>query len=166
MTSPVPPLYAEPVANIVSMWRHTLMGSMLLLCGCDNYPRDVADTGKRVAASKTIQVGLLAGPYSDHQKRLIHAYLAALRNRTGSTPVLRMDETEVLLARLEEGKLDIVIGRLADDSPWIDDVTLLDPLEKQRVGSRTLGLRPIARNGENHWIALLESVARDQGAVR
>lgn len=70
-------------------------------------------------------------------------------------------DQERLLAQLEEGELDLVAGQFAEDSPWIADVTLIEPLTEQTVGQRKVGLTLVARNGENAWIGLLERTVRN-----
>ena len=72
--------------------------------------------------------------------------------------------TERLLSRLEEGELDLVVAEVATDSPWRRDVAVLEPLSRRRAGGRVLALSPVARNGENRWIGLLEVEARDMAA--
>jgi hypothetical protein len=55
----------------------------------------------------------------------------------------------------------MAIGEVAKDSPWLDDVAVIEPIAERRVGDRQLGLSAIARNGENRWVMLLEQHARD-----
>ena len=58
-----------------------------------------------------------------------------------------------------------MIGAFAEDSPWGTDVAILEPLSKRAVGGRVIGLAPVAANGENRWIGLLERTIRDQAAA-
>ena len=73
-------------------------------------------------------------------------------------------KVEALFAALEKGDLDLVVTEVADDSPWLTEVAVIDPLSRRRVGERLLGLSPVARNGENRWVALLERQQRDMQA--
>lgn len=59
-----------------------------------------------------------------------------------------------------------MIGDFADDSPWADHVALIEPLSSRKTGERSVGLTPVARNGENQWIGLLEQQARDLKAAQ
>ena len=67
---------------------------------------------------------------------------------------------ESQLARLEEGKLDLVIGEFIADSPWATSVAIIEPLATRRSDKRRFELAPAARNGENRWIALVEREVR------
>ena len=78
---------------------------------------------------------------------------------TGATPQLKQGASEPLLIELEEGRLDLVVGPLSPESPWVSRVTLLQPIGETLEPQR-LALTPIARNGENRWIMLLEAEAR------
>ena len=139
------------------------LGAMLvLLGGCGDYPRDVAHTSDRVKASGVIRVGLVAGGDADTAR----AYIARVERATGARARATTGASEHLLARLEDGQLDLVLGPFAKDSPWADDVALLDPIDGKRIGQRTLGLTPVARNGENRWIMTLEHEARALGTAR
>ena len=143
--------------------RAALAASMLLLAACGSYPRDIEGTRDRVERSRVIHVGIfqsvLAGP--DRQRALL--YLDRLQRATGASPQAIAGGAEPLLARLEAGELDLVIGDVARDSPWIDAVAVIEPLAEHEVGGRAIGLSPIARNGENRWILLLEALVRDTG---
>jgi hypothetical protein len=78
---------------------------------------------------------------------------------SGAAPVLKEGAAEPLLLELEDGKLDLVIGPLSPESPWVSRVALLRPIG-ETVAPQHLLLTPIARNGENRWIMLLEREAR------
>ena len=84
---------------------------------------------------------------------------ARVARATGATPRLEEGASEPLLIALEEGKLDLVIGPLSPESPWVSRVALLEPIG-ETVTPQRLSLTPIARNGENRWIMLLEAEAR------
>jgi hypothetical protein len=43
---------------------------------------------------------------------------------------------------------------------------VIESLAERPLGERRVGLSPIARNGENRWIMLLEREARDLRAGR
>ncbi len=89
------------------------------------------------------------------------AYLSRLAAATGARARIRQGASETLLADLEHGELDLVLGEFAGDSPWRADVAILEPLSTRKVGRHRIGLSPVARNGENAWIMLLERLARD-----
>ena len=62
----------------------------------------------------------------------------------------------------KSGRAEVVEGRLGPvgpDSPWKNRVAILQPLGESLEPPR-LVVVPIARNGENRWIMLLEREAR------
>lgn len=136
----------------------TLAICIVLACaGCD-YPRDADGTTNRVRSSATIHVGLAAFAPPDTQ--LARRFLAAMERASGANAQIERASAEALLARLEAGEIDLVLGEFAEDSPWIDDATLIEPLTRRIVGGRVVGLAPITRNGENQWISLVERTVR------
>ena len=139
-------------------WRLALCAA-LALAGCDRLPRDPDGTLDRVRAEKSFRVGLIAAgdrPIGDGRTR---AFLAGIARATGAQPVLKLGASEPLLIELEEGQLDLVVGVLSPESPWLGRVALLQPIG-ETVSPQHLQLTPIARNGENRWIMLLEREAR------
>ena len=122
------------------------LGAMLvLLGGCGDYPRDVAHTSDRVKASGVIRVGLVAGGDADTAR----AYIARVERATGARARATTGASEHLLARLEDGQLDLVLGPFAKDSPWADDVATDpdDPRFSLSLGGHpffVIGLHPLA----------------------
>jgi hypothetical protein len=135
-----------------------------LLPACGAVPRDIDGTSERVRAAGIIRVGLIAGPATARDRALTGAYLGRLRRATGAAPRITSGAAEPLLAGLEAGGLDLVLGEIATDSPWASDVAVIEPLAERGIERRRIGLSPIARNGENQWIMLLEREARDMKA--
>lgn len=144
----------------------SLVPGLLLLAGCDNYPRDVAGTADMVRAQRIVRVGLIASERAAADRPLISAYLERLGRATGASPRFVAGSAEPLLLRLRAGQLDLVIGEIAEDSPWVADVAVIEPLAERDLGGRKVGLSPIARNGENRWVMLLEREARDLKGAR
>ena len=137
---------------------------LLALSACGSYPRDPDGTLDRVRASHVFRVGLI--PTAPGADARAPAFLAAVTNATGARPVTVTGGAEPLLLELEAGKLDLVIGELADDSPWVDRVSILDPLAERTTPSGRVTLHPIAKNGENAWIMLLERQRRLVGGPK
>jgi hypothetical protein len=132
----------------------------VLTPGCSNFPRDPEQTLERVRATKQIQVGVVAGG-SAGDDALAQALLKRLEQETRASSQVAAGETEPLLARLEEGDLDLVIGHFKAKSPWTKQVTLGPPLRRHGSGKREVVLAPVMANGENAWIALVERQARN-----
>ena len=141
-----------------------LAAGAVLLASCGAYPRDIDGTRERVEAGHVMRVGIFQGSLAGPDRALAAAFLARLSRATGAEPRLVTDAAEPLLARLEAGELDLVIGEIAEDSPWLTDVAVIEPLSEHSLGERTVGLSPIARNGENRWVMLLEREVRDMRA--
>jgi len=139
-------------------WRLAFFAA-LTLAACDRLPMDPDGTLDRVRAERRFRVGLIAtgdAPVGAERQRL---FLNRVARATGATPFLKEGASEPLLIELEEGKLDLVIGPLSPESPWVGRVALLEPIGETMAPQR-LALTPIARNGENRWIMLLEAEAR------
>lgn len=128
---------------------------ILALAGCGYLPRDPDGTLERVKAERVYRVGLIA----DGQPPVVAleeaAFLASVSRATGARPELRQGASEPLLLDLQDGKLDLVIGKVAPKSPWVQEVAILKPIGEM-VAPQHLVITPIARNGENRWIMLLE----------
>ena len=139
-----------------------LVGLLAALAGCDAYPRDMAGTLDRVESQKVVRVGLIGHPGGEADRALTFSFLARLARATGASPQIVAGSAEPLLLQLDADRLDLVIGEIAPDSPWIAEVAVIEPLAVRPVGDREIGLSPIARNGENKWIGLLERLVRDQ----
>ena len=139
-------------------WRLALC-SALTLAACDRLPMDPDGTLDRVRAERHFRVGLIATGDSPVGAERQRVFLARVARATGSAPLLQEGASEPLLIELEEGKLDLVIGPLSPESPWTGRVALLEPIGETATPQH-LALTPIARNGENRWIMLLESEAR------
>jgi ABC-type amino acid transport substrate-binding protein len=125
------------------------------LSACANFPTDPDSTLDRVRSSHVFRVGIIAGGWAGPQQ----AFLAGLSKATGARPQLFVGPAELVLTDLEAGKLDLVLGAVAPDSPWAAEVSFLQPIGEQ-PGERRLLLIPMAKNGENAWIMLVERQAR------
>lgn len=128
------------------------------LAACGPYPRDVAGTLDRIEAGDRFRVGLAEMRAADRAAAL--AFVSRIERATGAGARIDTGPAEAQLARLESGRLDLVIGEFAEDTPWAAEAALIEPLSRRRVGERTLGLSPVAAHGENRWIALIEREVR------
>lgn len=134
---------------------------LLFLAACGSFPQDTERTLDNIEHSRRIRLGLTELEPSDRAKA--RAYIARLERITGARAEYFAGPAETQLAALENGDLDLVIGEFAEDSPWLTDVALIEPIAQRTVGERKVGLAPVAANGENRWIGLLEKAVRDQG---
>ena len=134
--------------------------------GCSDYPRDIDGTLDRIRETGVLRVGAAALPPED--QALARAYLARLERATGARARVVSATPEYQIALLEDGRLDLVLGEFADDTPWLAEVAVVEPLSERVVGKRVVGLAPVAANGENRWIMLLEREVREMrgGAPR
>jgi hypothetical protein len=139
--------------------------SLLLVChalsACGSLPRDPDGTLDRVRAQHLVRVGLIADGGDPVGDRESAAFLQRVGAATGARVALRKGASEPLLLDLNAGRLDLVIGTLSPDSPWASEVAILKPIAEP-VAPQHLVVTPIARNGENKWIMLLE---RERDAV-
>jgi hypothetical protein len=134
-----------------------------LACAGCHYPRDIGGTADTVRKNGTIRIGL--APSEQSEDAAARRFVSALERATDARARFERAPAEALLARLETGDLDLVLGDFAEDSPWLDDAALIEPLSRRIVGERVIGLAPVARNGENAWIGLVERTVRDNGGA-
>ena len=127
-----------------------LLFAALVLASCD-LPRDPGETENRVRAGGVIRLGVIEGAAIDPAAERALARLAA---ETGAQVRRRAGTGETLLPDLRNGRLDLVYGRFADDSPWRTHVHFGAPLgggnDAQASRQRP---RFAFRAGENGWIA-------------
>lgn len=136
-----------------------LLALSLLLTACADYPRDLEGTSQTITTRKTMHIGIVAGPTSGTARR--QAFIAKLTNITGARAIIVTGSAEPLLLDVGSGKLDLVVGEFSKETPWIDEVAVIEPIDKRMVGENEIDLVPIARNGENRWVMTLEKAVRD-----
>jgi hypothetical protein len=131
------------------------------LVSCSDFPKDANSTLERIRTERAFRVGLDSPSGKGDPDRAVEQFIGRIGGAAQASPELVRGETEVLLTALEEGRLDLVVGRFEKKSPWAARVTFGPPLRKERQGKAELLLRPAMQNGENAWIALIEKQARD-----
>jgi hypothetical protein len=137
---------------------------LLALAGCSYLPRDPEGTLERVRAERRVRIGVMTAPQTDFGTAPA-AFAGRIARATGARPEIRTGASEPLLLDLQAGRLDLVLGMVAPESPWRSEVAMLRPIAEQVDGNHIL-LTPIARNGENAWIMLLDREARAERAAR
>jgi hypothetical protein len=139
--------------------------ALALCASCDGIPKDPDGTLDRVRADQQYKVGIIASGEpigADRQRLFLNRVSAAAQAR----PALETGAAEPLLAKLEEGELDLVLGPMAPHSPWSKMVTFLPPLGEQVTREGHIHVIAAARNGENAWITLLDAEATKVTAIR
>jgi hypothetical protein len=134
---------------------------MAMLAACQDYPRDIEGTLDHIRAERVMRVGLIAGEAETRDRVAISAYLDRVGRAAGARAEITRGAAEPLLLKLDHGQLDLVIGDMTEKSPWIADVMVIEPIAEAMLGKDRILLSPIARNGENRWIMLLERAVRD-----
>lgn len=127
---------------------------------CAQFPRDPDSTLERVQNEGSYRVGVMTLGRGAVRPEVVHL-LRRISSNTHASPEVSSGDSEVLLRRLEEGSLDLVIGRFEKSSPWAQRVTIGPKLRRVRQGKAEWHLAPAMRNGENAWIALVEREARN-----
>lgn len=152
------------------------LGAMLalgsvLVAGCSEpeFPRDPEDTLLRVMDGEVL-VGVSEnephtevaddGSVSGTEVDIITAWAATL----GAEVVWSHDAESELMAQLKEGEVDVVIGGLADDSPWTTHAAFTRPYA-EAVGpdGKPVKLVIATRLGENALLSNLERFLIDEG---
>lgn len=132
-----------------------------LLTACD-MPRDASDTENGIRERGSVLLGEVEGVDPDPaSRRALDRAAASLGASVTRVP----GHGEELLEALEEGKVDLVFGEFADDSPWAANVHLGEPAgyDGKRAKSQRVP-RFAFRNGENGWITRMEDMARRERA--
>jgi ABC-type amino acid transport substrate-binding protein len=128
-------------------------------------PKDTDGTLERVRAAREFRVGLILGGPRGALDPRARALLERVGRAAGARPRLIGGDAEPLLARLEEGELDLVVGRFTKTTPWATLVSLTPPLATEKQGRTEIILAAAMANGENEWISLLEREARQLPGV-
>lgn len=128
----------------------SLIALMLLLPACGALPRDADGTTDRIERSRTMRVAVLPKtPDAGPALTLLQGYAAQHGARLAHFTL----HGEHALHELEEGRIDIVVGHFAKNSPWRADVSLSKPIAQGEPGDgRRPVLRLARRNGENALI--------------
>lgn len=132
---------------------------VLMLASC-GLPKDAEGTLDAVRAAHRIRVGFIAEGAAPLPRPEAAALLRRLAAATGARPVAVTGDAEPLLSRLEDGDLDLVLGRFTRKTPWRTLVTLSPPLATEKQRDTEIVLAAAMRNGENEWVALVEREAR------
>ena len=122
----------------------------LALGGCDDFPNDIAATMDEVTETGVLHAGIVAGGRSEADERSLAEKIA---DAAGAEAEMESGSAEVLLHQLEEGELDIVVGKFAKASPWNGRVALTEaPNPEWEPARHEPVLRAAVRNGENRWL--------------
>lgn len=120
------------------------------LGGCGDMPRDPERTEALVRESGTIRLGWVEGTPPDAKALEVLGHVA---RSTGARVERSVADSEHLLSELEHGKIDLVYGRFAQDSPWATKVHLGQALGWRAAPPKHVEAPRFAfRNGENGWI--------------
>lgn len=130
---------------------------VIALAGCGDIPRDPERTEALVRESKTIRLGWVTAAPPDAKGLEV---LAEVEQATGARIQSKQGDSEMLLRELEEGKIDLVYGHFAMDSPWMKQVHLGKALGWRAEPPKHVAAPRFAyRNGENGWIMRVEKLA-------
>lgn len=105
---------------------------LALLTGCASIPRDPDGTLEQVSSTGELRVGVshhppwtdvTTDPPTGSEVELVTAWAESL----GARPTWRVDGEEALVAALERGDVDVVVGGLTDKSAWSSKVGMTRP---------------------------------------
>jgi hypothetical protein len=137
------------------------MTGLVLLCGCDGFPRDPGETSQRVVREKAFRVGFVAPEISGEAP--VSRLIRQLEKATGARSEVVPGSGEALLARLQSGEVDVVVGRFQAGSPWASEISRGPALSASGAPENRLELKAAMRNGENRWIMQVERASRVVG---
>lgn len=139
--------------------RISLIAAMMLVVlagGCD-FPRDPERTTEHVLERGSIKVGLVGGDAVADARALAERVAGA----TSARAEIIGGVAEDLLPRVENGELDLVVGRFAANSPWQGRVAFTQASTKEDPNSDEPVVRAAVRNGENRWLMTVERAIRE-----
>ena len=130
----------------------------VVLSGCVDIPRDPERTEALVRESKAIRLGWVTAAAPEPKALEV---LAKIADATGARIQRKQADSEALLRELEEGKIDLVYGHFAMDSPWMTKVHLGKALGWRAEPPKHVAAPRFAyRSGENGWISLVEGAVK------
>lgn len=125
----------------------------LFLSSCD-VPRDPELTEQQVRESGVVRLGWVEGTPADPAAL---AALTRILQATDATAQRVTGDSERLLGELKNGKIDLVYGRFAQQSPWAKEVHFGRALGWRAKPPKHEEVPRFAfRQGENGWIMLVE----------
>ena len=142
-------------------WRSLAAAFCVALVGCGEFPRDSEGTLDRIKRDRTLIVGLAAPLAPERLDGRAESLVQQIAAETGATVRLQQGHQEMLFDRLEQGEVDIVLGRFEAKSPWATLVSFGPPLVREKQGKTEFHLTAAMRNGENALISLVEREARN-----
>lgn len=119
----------------------------LLLTACD-LPRDTEGTTDHVRGG-AIRIGWVAG---EADADALRPLIARLARDLHARPAIVRGGAEPLLARLEEGRLDLVLGTFDATPPWEGRVTYTRALRRDGTVEAKAAVRP----GEHRWLMTVD----------
>ncbi|ODA66130.1 hypothetical protein A7A08_02983 [Methyloligella halotolerans] len=122
----------------------------LTLSGCDDFPKDPAETTVQIRDSGEMRTGLIAG--RDQNNAGEKALAESIAKSVDAAPSFEEGPAEILVPKLEKGELDIVIGSFAKATPWKKHAALSKPVGGAAEDSEKPQLRALVRKGENRWL--------------
>jgi polar amino acid transport system substrate-binding protein len=137
---------------------------LVLACGI---PRDSEGTTERVRGG-VLRAGAVIDPpwvvdSGGVPAGIEPAIVSRLAQRLGARVQWRVGTESELLRALHERELDVVVGGLADDTPWKQQIALTLPYHTdtapgtQHVEHHVLAAAP----GENRWLMELDRASKE-----
>ncbi len=132
------------------------LGLVILLAACSNIPTDPNGTAEQILRLRSFDVGIVSGSNPEETAVIVER----IEKITGASARLRREETSLLTDQLEKGKIDLIIGSFAKNSPLKKTVTFSAAIGNRKVPSDQPVTRAGMAPGENRWIMLVEKAVR------
>jgi polar amino acid transport system substrate-binding protein len=139
-----------------------LVAAVPLVSGCGTVPTDPEGTFERVSGG-TLRVGVsISSPWTEQiadddfagtEVELVERFAAELDAEIQWTAA----GEEALIRRLEHDELDLVIGGLTDQTPWIDKAAITRPYAETSDEHGTRKHVMAVQMGENRFLVELET---------
>ena len=118
---------------------------LLTLAGCDLLPRDPDGTLDHIRQTKIMRIGTT--DLAPDQRPVAVKIIATLAHQTGAKPRIFATTTEPGFAALDEGRLDLLLTPVDEDSPWAKEVAFGPPLARSGSKDHPITLVAAMKNG-------------------
>ncbi|NIJ36356.1 membrane-bound lytic murein transglycosylase MltF [Sphingopyxis panaciterrae] len=125
------------------------------LGGCDYFPRDPEHSLDDIRSRGILRIGAQQD-LPPEATQLIER----IERSTGAKAKLSEGALEPLLQKLDKGEIDLVIAPFTKKTPWAATSTLSPPIRIEGHEKNRIEWRVAMRSGENRWIFLVETKAR------
>ena len=143
------------------MLRATCTALLLLLFGCSPFPKDSEQTLQQVTTNKILKVGVIEHKpwvfrHNEEVQGIEIKIITEFAKSLNVEPQWYFYPESVAIQKLEENKINIVVGGLTEVTPWKQLIALTRPYLKIDKSKKTHHVIAVLK-GENQFMVTLEA---------